>query len=46
MSTQKHVINLSREEADEFINCFTDSSGSEEYWKQMVISYIDRFIGN
>ena len=44
--TQKHVIDLSEEEADEFINCFINDRYSEKKWKQIAISYIDRFIGN
>ena len=43
---QKHVVNLSKEETDEFINCFICTYGSEEKFKQIAISYIDRFIGN
>ena len=44
--TQRHVIDLSKEETDEFINCFICDCSLGKKLERIAISYINRFIGN
>lgn len=41
----RKTINLSTEEENEFINCFMRTDSKHDY-KQIAISYIERFVGN
>lgn len=46
VNADRKVIQLSPDEEEELINCFTDSDKLDDEYEKIAISYIDRFIGN